>query len=213
MARSPTESCRAIMIGLKPAKEGSRMLATLLTAVASFVSTNIDDIFILMILFAQAQSRRAALRVVLGQYLGIGALTALGILGALGTQVIPSGYIGLLGVVPIALGIRAWVSAKGDDEGDQTDAQAGCLGVMLLTMANGADNIGVYIPVFSAYDTSELIVTGLVFAVMVALWCGLGYALISRPAVKGTIAKHQRVLVPAVLIFLGVFILAKSCLL
>lgn len=54
------------------------MAATFLTAFASFASTNIDDIFVLMILCAQTQNRRmVSYKLLLDQYLGIGCLTAI----------------------------------------------------------------------------------------------------------------------------------------
>ena len=44
---------------------------------------------------------------------------------------------------------------------------------------------------------------------MIAFWCYLGFALIRRPYIKRKIVKYQHVLVPAVLIVLGVAIIAK----
>ena len=122
------------------------MAATFLTAFASFASTNIDDIFVLMILYAQTQNRRGIIQIIIGQYLGIGCLTALSILGALGTQVIPSKYIGLLGVFPLILGVRAWITYHNQqyaqENEEQKNTQISLISVALLTMANGADNIG-----------------------------------------------------------------------
>lgn len=53
------------------------MAAVFLTAVLSFVSTNIDDIFVLMILYTQMENARGMVQIAAGQYLGIGALAAL----------------------------------------------------------------------------------------------------------------------------------------
>lgn len=189
------------------------MVATFLTAFASFLSTNIDDIFVLMILYAQTQNRRGIIQIIIGQYLGIGCLTALSILGALGTQVIPSKYIGLLGVFPLILGVRAWITYHNQqyaqENEEQKNTQISLISVALLTMANGADNIGVYIPAFSGYSFMDFVVTIIVFIFMIAFWCYLGFALIRRPYIKRKIVKYQHVLVPAVLIVLGVAIIAK----
>ena len=92
------------------------MAATFLTAVLSFASTNIDDIFVLMILYSQVQNVKGIVRVVAGQYFGIGALTILSILGALGTQIFPPQYIGLLGFLPLFLGIRSWIVYRREQE-------------------------------------------------------------------------------------------------
>ncbi len=161
------------------------MAATFLTAFASFASTNIDDIFVLMILYAQTQNRRGIIQIIIGQYLGIGCLTALSILGALGTQVIPSKYIGLLGVFPLILGVRAWITYHNQqyaqENEEQKNTQISLISVALLTMANGADNIGVYIPAFSGYSFMDFVVTIIVFIFMIAFWCYLGFRLRTPP--------------------------------
>ncbi len=192
------------------------MAAAFLTAVVSFVSTNIDNIFVLMILYAQAQNRRDNIQIIIAQYLGIGCLTAISILGALGTQLIPSKYIGLLGFLPLILGIRAWITYKkrcDQENEEQKITQISFISVALLTIANGADNIGVYIPVFSGYSFVDFAVTILVFIIMNALWCYLGYVLISYPYIKRKIMKYQHILVPIILISLGLAIIAKNYLL
>ena len=80
----------------------------------------------------------------------------------------------------------------------------------MLTIANGADNIGVYIPIFSGYSLADFAVTLAVFAVMIALWCYLGFALANYPYIRRKIVRYQHILVPLVLIALGLFILAKN---
>ena len=190
------------------------MISAFFTAILSFVSTNIDDIFILMILFAQVHDPRGIRRIIAGQYFGIRILPAISILGALGTQIFPPSYIGLLGFLPLFLGIRSWItyrsSQKKPEQEPDENTPISFLSVSMLTMANGADNIGVYIPVFSSYSVPEFAVTLLVFVVMLALWCYLGRKLADHPYIKDKIARYQHVLVPLVLIGLGISILAKN---
>jgi cadmium resistance protein CadD (predicted permease) len=70
---------------------------------SAFVATNIDDIFVLMLFFSNPNYHKV--QVVIGQYLGIGLLVVIGALGSLLTLVIPQYIIGLLGLVPISIGI------------------------------------------------------------------------------------------------------------
>ncbi|MFQ9984889.1 MAG: cadmium resistance transporter [Lachnospiraceae bacterium] len=189
------------------------MTSTFLTAILSFASTNIDDIFILTILFAQVQNPKGTVQIIAGQYAGIGALAALSILGAMGTQLFPPQYIGLLGFLPLFLGVRSWLAyRRGQDHSAQEtpkNTQIRFVSVFLLTIANGADNIGVYIPVFSGYTVPDFIITLAVFSGMTALWCYLGLTLANYPYIKQKITRYQHVLVPLVLIALGLAILAK----
>ena len=51
------------------------MAEILITSGLAFAGTNMDDILILMILFAAAGSRKERLCITAGQYLGMGLLT------------------------------------------------------------------------------------------------------------------------------------------
>lgn len=192
------------------------MAAVFFTSIAAFISTNFDDIFMLTLFFAQAKGRKGALKVVAGQYIGMGCLAALSILGALGTQLVPQRYVGLLGFVPLCLGIKAWMDYRSQGNKSRQEEETsetpgiGSISVALVTMANGGDNIGVYIPVFSGYSAGELAEALAVFAVMTALWCRLGYSLGNHPGIKEKIERYQHILVPLILSALGVIILAKS---
>lgn len=190
------------------------MTEVILTSLISFASTNIDDIFILMLLFAQAFSRRNRLHIVCGQYLGIGVLTGAAMLLARMAQALPDTWIGLLGLVPIALGVKSWFNSSERCDAPSGDAHArGSLpawGVMSLTIANGADNIGVYVPVFSTYSFPEMLCAALVFLLLTGLWCLTGSRLAELPMVQSLVRKYQRLVIPVVLILLGLMILSGS---
>jgi cadmium resistance protein CadD (predicted permease) len=78
-------------------------LALVGIGVSAFIATNIDDIFVLMLFFSSSKFHK--FRVVIGQYLGIGLLVVIGALGSLLALVVPQQIIGLLGFVPISIGI------------------------------------------------------------------------------------------------------------
>lgn len=192
------------------------MTAACITAVLSFAGTNIDDIFVLMILYAQTRTTRGIMQVIIGQYLGIGVLVGLSVLGAMGTQLFPPEYIGLLGILPLLLGIRSLIvyrKEQGKHEHKhepQRKAGIGIFQIALLTIANGADNIGVYMPVFSSCSLPEMVVTVAVFAVMIGLWCYLGMVLAGWPYIRDKINRYQHVLVPLVLMGIGTAILVEN---
>lgn len=79
----------------------------------------------------------------------------------------------------------------------------------LLTVANGADNIGVYLPLFSKYSPGQLVITTVVFALMIALWCYLGLKLASFPLVKAKLVKYKQIVIPIIFIVLGLLIIFK----
>lgn len=217
------------------------MISTVLMAFVSFVSTNIDDIFILMLFFSQVNDVMKRRHVVIGQYLGIGALTTISIIGASGVSVIPHKYVGLLGLVPIYLGIKTCVDHKKEyknigykdrqefqvDKRSKPDEIANTQGnrimtllkrfinpsiikVFSVTLANGGDNIGIYIPLFTGMSSRGIFVTIIIFVILVALWCFIALKLAEHPFIKGNIEKYKHILVPIIFIGLGFFILMKS---
>lgn len=181
------------------------MFEAMLSAVAAFAGTNIDDIFILMLLFARCGDRAARWRVAAGQYLGIGALTVFSVLCALGLGQVSEQYLRLLGLVPILLGVRAWLCREEDEQA--AVSSVGVLSTAALTVANGGDNLGVYIPLFAGFSAGQLMVTAVVFALLCGLWCLLGMKLASLPRVQAAVRKWKTVLVPVVLVLLGSSIL------
>ena len=185
------------------------MLSGLLTSVAAFVGTNLDDIFLLTLFFSEAETKKKERAVVCGQYLGILFLYFVSVLGALGLSFLPEKYIGFLGILPIILGVKA-IFDKDDEDDGQKSALGGAVRVALVTVANGADNLGVYIPLFAGYSAWKTAVAGIVFLLMTALWCLLSQKLSEMPFLRRFLGKYKRVLVPCVLILLGMYILAEA---
>ncbi len=194
----------------------SHSLNAALLGVGLFASTNIDDIFLTMAFFADPRLRRSA--IVVGKFVGIGALTLLSTIAAAGSLVVSPEWIALLGFVPLGLGLHAlWTNrrpAVALEDGDGIEqapaaflAQVGA--VAGVTAANGGDNLGVYVPVF-AEDFSAIPVFVLVFALMTVLWCVAGNLLVSHPRLIGSMRGLSRRLLPYVLIVLGVWILSGA---
>jgi cadmium resistance protein CadD (predicted permease) len=86
--------------------------------------------------------------------------------------------------VPLALGLRAvWLRAvwqawrggpAGSPDGEELAAGPSVLAVAGVTIANGGDNVGVYVPVFAVVGTTGVVVYAVVFLVLVGVWCAVG---------------------------------------
>lgn len=190
------------------------MLSTIAGAAGLFAGTNIDDLIVLTALFLSSSvGGPRPWRIVLGQYLGFGALLALSIVAALGLTVIPDEWVGLLGVVPLAIGLlgllRAW-RRKGGGERMGAFAGIGLAGIIGLTVSNGVDNIAVYTPVFRSMAPQQIVATSMVFLALVALWCVVGRLIGTHPGVTNTLRRVEHWLVPSVFIALGLTILLGS---
>jgi cadmium resistance protein CadD (predicted permease) len=103
------------------------------------------------------------------------------------------------------------IKGKDDDDTDNIK-RIGVLSVIALTFSGGADNIGVYVPLFTGYSVSEILVAAVVFALLTAVWCFIGSKLASLPFVRSFIEKYEHIIVPSVFILLGVYILLEGVL-
>lgn len=113
-----------------------------------------------------------------------------------------------IGVVPLpessatVESVRAAASTSGVSvNGPSTTA------VAALTLAGGADNIGVYVPAFAASGPWALVVYVPVFLVLVAVWCAAGAYVATRPVIASGISRRGHILVPVVLVAIGLIIL------
>lgn len=185
------------------------LLGTVTSATVVFAATDIDDIVILTLFFVAARTtgRPRTRQIVAGQYLGIGVLVLASAVVAAGLLVVPDEWTGLLGLLPIALGVRALLD-RDDDEA--APVVAGTLGVAGVTIANGADNVAVYVPVFRALGPADTAVLALVFVVLIAAWCAAGAWLGNHPRVTRLVERAGRWLVPVVFIAIGAVIVVTS---
>ena len=185
----------------------------LLAAIALFVATNIDDLFILVGFFADPKFR--AREIYAGQYLGIAALISVSLIAALAALVIPDQYVGLLGLLPIAIGCKQLVDLWRGEEDDDDEAghrQTGSgiariVAVAAITVANGGDNVGVYTPVFAVRSAAENLVICVTFIILTAAWCAFAHWLVSHPTLGSPLRRYSPRVMPWVLIALGVLIL------
>lgn len=148
--------------------------ATLPIAVGAFVSTNGDDFVLLLALFGVGQNRFS--RILIGQLVGMAVLVGLSYLGALGLDWIGHSWAHWLGCIPILIGLKALVQKKTSPSSTGVSQNLSVLAVTLLTVANGGDNLGVYVPLFAVQSAEERALTLLVFGVMAVTLCFLARA-------------------------------------
>lgn len=192
---------------------------TIISAIGVYISTSIDYLIILIILFAQLSQNKQKWHIYAGQYLGTGLLVGASLVAAYVVNFVPEAWmVGLLGLIPIYLGIRFAIVGEGEEEEEeeiierleQSKDNQLFWTVTLLTIASGGDNLGIYIPYFASLDWSQTLVVLLVFAIGIIIFCELSRVLSSIPLISETIEKYERIIVPLVFIPLGLYIMYES---
>jgi cadmium resistance protein CadD (predicted permease) len=186
-------------------------------ATGLFAVTNIDDIVVLALFFAHGAGHKGATRkIATGQYLGFAAILAVAVAAALGATFLPESAIPYLGLLPLALGVRAAWQAwhrRRDDEDDELavgSAGPGIAAVVTVTFANGGDNIGVYVPVFATAGIGGTTVYLVVFLILLAGLIAAGRYFATRPLIANALSRWGHIVLPVVLIGIGLLILIEG---
>jgi len=193
------------------------------TGITAFAATNLDDLVILTLFFSQVNETLRRRHIVIGQYLGFSALLIVSLPGFFGGLILPRHWIGLLGLIPIAIGLSRLFNPDSDssqEDKEETDQpiksplasflSPQTYSVAAITIANGSDNIGIYVPLFASSNLAKLLVILSIFFLLVGVWCYSTYHLTRQPAIADLLTRYGNNLVPFVLIGLGVFIVLES---
>ena len=217
------------------------MLSLVLLAIVAYAATNIDNLFVLLAFLARARGGRH--RVIAGQCAGSLVLIAGSILFAALLMHLPAGYAGLLGLLPIGVGLsQTWerlgpgfaprtkaaqVDARASTGTKESSASAASnalsntalassprassfLTVAGVAIANGSDNLAVYVPLYASHSPSENALISLVFVVMTGLWCAAAVWLVEHPLLGAPIRRYGTALLPLILLAIGVSVIERN---
>ena len=193
------------------------MIQNVVTSIILYSGTAVDLLIILMLFFAKRKSRKDIINIYLGQFLGSVSLILLSLLFAFVLNYIPSKEIlGLLGLIPIFLGLKVLLLGDSDGEaiakdGLRKDNKNLIFLVAMITFAScGADNIGIFVPYFITLNLADLIVALLTFLVMIYLLVFSAQKLAQVPSVGETLEKYSRWFIAVVYLGLGMYILIEN---
>jgi cadmium resistance protein CadD (predicted permease) len=203
--------------------------ADLGVAAAAFVGTNIDNCAVTMVMVAGAPLQRAH-RIAAGQVVGFVIVVAVSAAGAAVLYEFSPAVVGLLGLVPLAIGVSGLLGlARRRDEGDTAPAVApagrlrrwrrrpedravgqGLTAAALVTVAAGGDNLAVYIPLFRVGGATNLGAIAAVFVVGEVLVTWLVLAGGRHPRARQMMLRVGHVAVPVLLCCVGVLIMVQA---
>ena len=199
------------------------LITAIPTGITAFTATNLDDLVILSLWFSQVNNNFRGRHIVIGQFLGFSILVIASLTGFLGGLILPKHWIGLLGLAPIAIGFSSLLNQESDDadaeneelQQSKTSPFASLLSpqiysVAAITVANGSDNISIYMPLFANSNPLRLAIVLIIFFLLVGVWCYASYKLISQSKMANILNRYGSNIVPFVLIGLGVYIILES---
>ena len=131
------------------------LAADLGIAAAAFVGTNIDNSLVTMAMVAGAPLERSH-RIAVGQVIGFAILVAAAAAAAAVLFEFSPAVVGLLGLVPLAIGVRGLVGlrrragrrAASPPRRAERAVGRSLAAAALVTIGAGGDNLAAYIPLF-----------------------------------------------------------------
>ncbi|MCP8854331.1 cadmium resistance transporter [Latilactobacillus sakei] len=191
------------------------MQTAILTGITAYISTSIDYLIILMVIFGSV-NRKERWLVYWGDLLGTSVLVAASLVLAFILGFVPQEWVlGLLGIIPVLMGLRLLISGESDDdevvESQMKKRRNIIMNVAIITIATcGADNIGIYVPIFAQSTAQTLTVILITFFFMLSLFCYVGYLLIKIPKVAEILERYGMYITAVVYIGLGLYIMFES---
>lgn len=207
------------------------LTSTIIIGISAAFATTFDDNLYLTAFFGKVNRHFRPKNIIIGEFLGFTVLVLASLPGFLGGLILPTAWVGLLGFLPIAIGINHLLTREKEEETVQAvsvdftsntttkhrqksiwatlrDPQT--YRVSAVTIANGGNNIGIYVPLFASSNLPSLGVILLICYMAVGLWCFLSYNLTRNPLLAPVLTRYGRKVFPLVLIYLGCSILIKS---
>ncbi|WP_271436597.1 CadD family cadmium resistance transporter [Staphylococcus hominis] len=194
------------------------MIQTIVTAAILYIATALDLLVILLMFFARAKTRKEYRDIYIGQYVGSVALIVISLFFAFVLNYVPEKWIlGLLGLIPIYLGIK--VAIYGDSDGEERAKKelnekglSKLVGtIAIVTIAScGADNIGLFVPYFVTLSATNLLITLFVFLILIFFLVFTAQKLANIPGVGEIVEKFGRWIMAVIYIALGLFIIIEN---
>lgn len=194
------------------------MIQTIVTAAILYIATALDLLVILLMFFARAKTRKEYRDIYIGQYVESVALIVISLFFAFVLNYVPEKWIlGLLGLIPIYLGIK--VAIYGDSDGEERAKKelnekglSKLVGtIAIVTIAScGADNIGLFVPYFVTLSVTNLLITLFVFLILIFFLVFTAQKLANIPGVGEIVEKFGRWIMAVIYIALGLFIIIEN---
>jgi cadmium resistance transport/sequestration family protein len=192
-------------------------MATIITIIITFIATGIDEMLVLILLFAHAKNQKQIRQVYIGQQIGMTSILLLVIIVASGIISFAGKWTGLLGLLPILIGIMELV----EDDDDDDDESAGILNkismfsnlsvrVAIIAIVGGAEELAIYVPYFTSLTWEEIILAIITFIIMIPIWCAICHMVGSMKNIYQFVKRFQRIIIPVVFIGIGIKVLLES---
>ncbi|GIO27935.1 cadmium resistance transporter [Ornithinibacillus bavariensis] len=191
-------------------------MATVITMIITFIATGMDEMLILIVLFAHARNHKQIRQVYIGQQIGMTFVLLIAVVVVYWISFITEEWTGLLGFLPIIIGIMELFERDDEDEESSTTLQKTAIfsnltvRVAIIAIAGGAEELAIFIPYFTSLNVKEVLIAILTFILLVPIWSAICHILGSVKQIYTFVGRFQRFIIPMIFIGIGVKVLLES---
>jgi cadmium resistance protein CadD (predicted permease) len=191
------------------------LIAVIPVAAGAYAATNLDNFILLVALLARYRNHRAI--VIAGFFASTLVLAIVGLWIGKAANFVPVQYLGLLGFVPISIGvIELFKLRRGNTNATEAKEELADGGQKVFTttlgtqLGNGADTIVVFGVLFIDSVPAADILTVITFAAMAFIFVCVGIYAVRHPALSEWIDRYAHRVMPFILIIVGVYVIANT---
>jgi cadmium resistance protein CadD (predicted permease) len=184
-------------------------------AVGAYVATNMDNFILLAALLARY--RRQTISVAAGYFTCVLILVIVGFGISVIADYMPVRYLGLLGIVPIYLGVVELVRLYRGKEKTTADTETVLdsnhkvfLTTLISQLGNGTDTILIFGILFADSTRSADALIMITLAAMAIIFVLVAMYAVRHPAISSVISRYAGRVLPFILIIVGVYVLANT---
>ena len=184
-------------------------------AVGAYVATNMDNFILLAALLARY--RRQTTSVIAGYFICVLILVIIGFGISVIADYMPVRYLGLLGIVPIYLGVVELVRLYRGKEKTTADTETALdskhkvfLTTLISQLGNGTDTILIFGILFADSTRTADALIMITLAAMAIIFVLVAMYAVRHPAISSVISRYAGRVLPFILIIVGVYVLANT---
>lgn len=169
-----------------------------------FIGVNLDFFVILLLLLQKFSFKNTLLGYEIGMIVVFLIST---IMGQFIQKIIPEWSIGLLGLIPIYMGIKG----ESNEDNENKNQQKGILAVILIYLSScGADNLAVYVPVLATMNLSSILVTVTYFIILTFISLMLATCICKIPIIHRLFERWGGPISQIIYILIGIFVMFET---
>lgn len=182
----------------------------------AFISTNLDNLLLLATMYSRYY--RHPWTVTAGYFVGMNLIAAITIAVGLVGEFIPIAYLGLLGVIPMMIGVLAlwklYRHSRNTEKVDSTYAGNSVLAIFFalvtIQLSNGADTIITFSALYADSSNPSDYIVAPTFFTMVGVFAWLAFYSVKHPRLSDVLVRYGQYVTPFILIFVGFYIFSNT---